>query len=116
MGDMMQKAYCVLSFLEAHRCAREELPRFFHGDDAQVQQQVASESSGECSQAEEMLKERGLLTSADASKLGHHVQSELLTLLHRPKNEWLALKDWPGPMAPISWRVMWLVNGFPQET
>lgn len=124
MGDMMQKAYCVLSFLEAHRCARNELPRFFHGDDAEVQQQVASESSAECSQAEEIrkalpedlvmlartemfarkllqeqlhevdeLKERGLLTSADASKLGHHVQSELLTLLHRPKNEWLALKD-----------------------
>lgn len=123
MGDFMQKAHCALSFMEAHRRAREELPRFFHVDDLKVQQMVAEESLAECSQAQELLqalpddlvvlartemcarkllqdqlhevdelKERGLLTSADASKLGHHVQAELLTLLHRPKNDWLALK------------------------
>lgn len=38
MGDWMQKAYCVLSFMEAHRCARDELPRFFHDDDAKALQ------------------------------------------------------------------------------
>ncbi|CAJ1330028.1 unnamed protein product [Effrenium voratum] len=122
MGELLQKAYCVLSFLEAHRSAREELPRFFH-DSAQVKETVAAESMDECKDAQQMLqalpddlvtlartemlarkllqqqlheveelKERGLLTSADASKLGHHVQSELLNVLHRPKNEWLALK------------------------
>ena len=124
MGELMQKAYCVLSFMEAHRRAREELPRFFHGDDIKVQRQVSEESLAECLEAEvilkaipedlvvlartemlarkllqeqlhevDELKERGLLTSADASKLGHHVQAELVTLLHRPQNEWLALRS-----------------------
>ena len=67
MGDWMQKAYCVLSFMEAHRCARDELPRFFHDDDAKaqavmphrspkVQETVAEESRVECQKAEEVLK------------------------------------------------------------
>eukprot|EP00913_Durusdinium_trenchii_P016599 g15603.t1 len=56
MGDFMQKAHCALSFMEAHRRAREELPRFFHVDDLKVQQMVAEESLAECSQAQELLQ------------------------------------------------------------
>eukprot|EP00439_Symbiodinium_sp_Y106_P002991 s186_g1.t1 len=106
MDETMQKSYCVLSFLEAHRQAREDLPRFFHNDSVEVQDLVAAESTAEALEATRLLqglpsdlvtlartemlarkllqeqldevaelKERGLLTSSDASKLDHGVQA-----------------------------------------
>ncbi|CAE7360853.1 NHX7 [Symbiodinium natans] len=123
MGETMQKSYCVLSFLEAHRQAREELPRFFHNDSLEVQDLVAAESTAEVLEATKLLqglpadvvtlartemlarkllqeqleevaelKERGLLTSSDASKLDHRVQDSLLKLLRQPKDQWLQSK------------------------
>lgn len=123
MDETMQKSYCVLSFLEAHRQAREDLPRFFHNDSVEVQDLVAAESTAEALEATRLLqglpsdlvtlartemlarkllqeqldevaelKERGLLTSSDASKLDHRVQSSLLKLLRQPKSQWLQSK------------------------
>jgi len=45
------------------------------------------------------LKERGLLASADASKLEHGVQAALLKLLHCPKEEWLSNKPAQSTLA-----------------
>ncbi|CAE7328094.1 NHX7, partial [Symbiodinium pilosum] len=123
MDETMQKSYCVLSFLEAHRNAREELPRFFHNDSVEVQDLVAAESTAEVLEATRLLqtlpenlvtlartemlarkllqeqldevaelKEQGLLTASDASKLDHRVQGSLLTLLRKPKDQWLQSK------------------------
>ena len=53
--------------------------------------------------------------SAQQVRLGHHVQSELLTLLHRPKNEWLALKD--GPVLIMIFHLVVAMNlGLTQTT
>lgn len=42
------------------------------------------------------------------------MQSELLTLLHRPKNEWLALKD--GPVLIMIFHLKLAMNsGFPNK-
>mmetsp|Transcript_56523 Transcript_56523/g.105992 ORF Transcript_56523/g.105992 Transcript_56523/m.105992 type:complete len:818 (-) Transcript_56523:92-2545(-) len=127
MDETMRKAYCVLSFLEAHRQAREELPRFFHNDSIQVQDLIAAESKAQASEAARMLegldkelvtlartemlarkllqeqleevselKERGLLTASDSAKLGHRVQGALLTLLSKPKAQWMAKETAAG--------------------
>ncbi|CAE7847768.1 NHX7, partial [Symbiodinium sp. KB8] len=69
MDETMQKSYCVLSFLEAHRQAREVSSRvsenvleglltighnykgFFHNDSVEVQDLVAAESTAEALEA-----------------------------------------------------------------
>mmetsp|Transcript_131603 Transcript_131603/g.232582 ORF Transcript_131603/g.232582 Transcript_131603/m.232582 type:complete len:875 (+) Transcript_131603:82-2706(+) len=54
------KAYAALSFLEAHRHARDEVPKYFDASDAldrQVQEHIAEESEQECGEAEHLLSQ-----------------------------------------------------------